>query len=237
MSQQSLQQPDFPKIVNVSQDPNNPGEVYLKAFLIDDSINKNFWHVPEKALKKYANSFIGRPLIKHPNGDHPDYIKEGVVDHSPTFVQDILKHQEQYSIGNIVDVQLEQNKDNPDKQAYYAYIKIHNPDYINTVKSGASSLFVSPQIYDIDQKPVGESTTNFIPLHLAVVNEPAYGSYAKIRGVCNGDGKPCMNALKKAAVDILSYVEKNSSYEKNLSNSNHSMPNNTNNGLDRKSVV
>lgn len=215
----------YPKIIDYTTDPTS-NETYLKAFLINDDINQNFWHVPESALKKYASSFIGRPLISHPTADHPDYIAEGVKEASPTFIQDILNLQNKYAIGQIIDVKQENINPNSDKKAYFAYIKMNNPDVLTKLKSGASSSFVSPQIYDLDHSPPGVSTTNFIPLHLAIVNEPAYGDIAKIRGVCNGEGKPCMNALKKAALELVNQIDSNSSFQKNLSNNTYRLSNN-----------
>jgi hypothetical protein len=200
MSQQLQQHTtdDYPRLLSCDTCPNTK-ETWLKAFLIDDSINQNFWHIPDNALKRYVDGFKGRPLILHPSGDHPDYIAEGVKEASPTFVQDILRHQEQYKIGDIVDVQYESFKENPDRKAYFAYIRLTNPEYLDKVKQGASSMYVSPQIFDLDQRPPGEPTTNFLPLHLAIVREPAYGNIAKVRASCNGEGSGCINALKKAA--------------------------------------
>lgn len=195
---------DYPQTVSCDTCPVSK-ETWLKAFLIDDSINRNFWHIPENALKKYIDGFKGRPLISHPSGDHPDYLAEGLKEASPTFIQDILKHQEQYKIGDIVDVKYEAFKDNPDKQAYFAYIRLTDPNYLQSVKQGASSFYVSPQIFDLDQKPPGEATVNFLPLHLAVVKEPAYGNIARVKASCNGESQSCINALKKASHDENSY--------------------------------
>lgn len=215
MSHQQLQQQqtttDYPRLLSCDTCPNTK-ETWLKAFLIDDSINQNFWHIPDNALKRYVDGFKGRPLILHPSGDHPDYIAEGVKEASPSFVQDILRHQERYKIGDIVDVQYESFKENPDKKAYFAYIRLTNPQYLDQVKQGASSMYVSPQIFDLDQRPPGEPTTNFLPLHLAIVREPAYGSIAKIRASCNGEVSGCINALKKAS-------QENSYFVNSLANS------------------
>ena len=203
--------PHFPKIINISTDPTTK-ETYVKAFLINDEINKNFWKVPNDVLKKYASSFIGRPLIKHASGDHPPYSKEGIDEGSPTFVQDIMRHDLNYKIGEIVDVKYEQFSDNPDKEAWFAYIRMNNSPEIDNIKSGAASFYVSPQIFDLNPPVAGEPTKDFIPLHLAIVNEPAYGDIARIKGVCNGEGKPCINALKKAATELINQIEKQRNY-------------------------
>jgi hypothetical protein len=224
MSQQLQQQQqqqtttdDYPRLLSCDTCPNTK-ETWLKAFLIDDSINQNFWHIPDNALKRYVDGFKGRPLILHPSGDHPDYIAEGVKEASPTFVQDILRHQEQYKIGDIVDVQYESFKENPDRKAYFAYIRLTNPEYLDKVKQGASSMYVSPQIFDLDQRPPGQPTTNFLPLHLAIVREPAYGNIAKVRASCNGESSGCINALKKAASQENSYFVNSSANSQTYNN-------------------
>jgi len=192
---------DYPQITDTSTCPNTD-ETYIKAFLINNEINRNFWKIPQDALKRYVDGFKGRPLVKHPSGDHPDYIKEaGLDERSPTFIKDMLRYQNDYKIGDIVDVQYESLKEDPNRHAYFAYIRLTDPGYLESVKGGSVSSYVSPLIFDLDFKKRGEPTTNFMPLHLAIVNEPAYGNIARIRASCNGDGQPCIDALKKASID------------------------------------
>lgn len=173
-------------------------ETYIKAFLMDDTINQNFWHIPAGVMKKNASSFVGRPLIYHPSGAHPDYLKEGVVYQPETFVNDILKFQDRFKIGDIIYVNQQHVKESPDKKAWYATIRVTNPDILQQIKSGNISSFVSPQIYDIEGSEPGQPTKDFIPLHLAIVSEPAYGNRARIKATCTGTGTSCINALKSA---------------------------------------
>ena len=192
---------------------------------MDDTVNKNYWHVPLNAMKKYATSFIGRPLIMHPSGNHPAYFKEGARHDSDqsTFISDILEIQDRYKIGDIIDVTYEPIKEQPDKKAWFSTIKISNKDVLSQIKSGAVSMYVSPQVYDLKGSGPNEQTTEFIPLHLAIVNEPAYGNKARIRAQCSGTGPSCINALKSAAINFANALD-NSSFLKNSSN-------NTNNTL------
>ena len=192
---------------------------------MDDTVNKNYWHIPTNVMKKYASSFIGRPFIYHPSGNHPDYFKEGALHDSnqDTFIADILSIQDRYKIGDIIDVTYEPIKEQPDKKAWFSTIKISNKDVLSQIKSGAVSMYVSPQVYDLKGSGPNEQTTEFIPLHLAIVNEPAYGSKARIRAQCNGTGPSCINALKSAAINFANALD-NSSFLKNSSN-------NTNNTL------
>src|ERR1044072_9156303 len=64
----------FPKIIDIAED--EKGNTYLKAFLLNDKINKNYWSIPNEYIRKYATGFIGQPLIAYPGWDHPDYEKE-----------------------------------------------------------------------------------------------------------------------------------------------------------------
>ena len=196
--------------------------------MMDETVNKNFWHVPTNSMKKYASSFISRPWIVHPSGDHPQYIKEGVVHDSPTLIDDILDVQNRYKAGDIIDVTYEPNKDRPNTMGWYATVKVTNQDIYNKIKSGAMSPYVSPQIYDLSKAEPGQPTTQFIPLHIATVNEPAYGNIARIRASCSGTGSSCINALKSAALQVISAIDSsNSSFLKNSSNSTDRLTNPT----------
>lgn len=165
---------------------------------MDDSVNKNFWKIPDRAIKKYASSFIGRPLVYHPSGQHIPYLKEGVKDDSPTFIDDILRVQERYKIGEIMYVNQQHIKGKPNEKGWYATIRVTDPEVVQKIRSGNISSFVSPQVYDVNGAAPNEETTEFIPLHIAVVSEPAYGNRARIKATCTGTGSSCVNALKSA---------------------------------------
>ena len=192
---------------------------------MDDTVNKNYWHVPLNAMKKYATSFIGIPLIMHPSGNHPLYFKEGArhdSDQSDFDISDILEIQDRYKIGDIIDVTYEPIKEQPDKKAWFSTIKISNKDILSQIKLGAVFMYVSPQVYDLKGSGPNEQTTEFIPLHLAIVNEPAYGSKARIKAQCNGSGPSCINALKSAAINFANALD-NSSFLKNSSNNTNNI--------------
>jgi len=205
----------------------------VKMFMMDETVNKNFWHVPTNTMKKYASSFISRPWIVHPSGDHPQYIKEGVVHNSPTFIDDILDVQNRYKAGDIVDVTYEPNKDRPNTMGWYATVRVTNQDIYNKIKSGAISPYVSPQVYDLSKAMPGEPTTEFIPLHIATVNEPAYGNIARIRASCNGTGPTCLTALKSAALQVINAIDDSNNSNNSRGDSNSSFQKNFSNNTDR----
>jgi hypothetical protein len=213
---QVLQQ-QYPRIVDVSTSPCGK-DTYLKLFLMDETVNQNFWHVPTNSMKKYASSFISRPWVVHPSGDHPQYLKEGVVHNSPTLIDDILDVQSRYKAGDIVDVTYEPLKEDPSRKGWFATVKVTNREIFEKIRSGAMTPYVSPQIYDLSKAEPGQPTTEFIPLHVASVNAPAYGNIARIRASCSGTGSSCINALKSAAQQVINTIDSNSSFGKNLGN-------------------
>lgn len=233
---------DFPKIIDMTTDQET-GDVYVKAFLIDDTTNGNFWKIPNEYMKKYSNAFIGRPLIRHPSGGHPDYVKEAAIsdgNDDDNSIRDILRYQDHFKIGEIIDVNYETRKDDPKKKAWFATIRMTNDYATSNLKSGAFSNFVSPQIYDIEGSNSNEPTKDFIPLHLAIVDEPAFGDRAKIRGICTGSGIKCMNALRSAAKKVMddyhssSFFKKSASDNHTLTNPNLYDPNNPQNHNDSR---
>src|SRR5207344_2409796 len=227
-----MQQQSYPQIVDVSTSPCGQ-ETYIKCFLMDDTVNKNYWHIPTNVMKKYASSFIGRPFIYHPSGSHPDYLKEGAKhsEDQSTFIADILDIQDRYKIGDIIDVTYEPIKETPDKKAWFSTIKITNKEILSNILSGSVSRYVSPQVYDVNGSGPNEQTTEFIPLDLAIVNEPAYGNKARIKAQCNGTGPSCLTALKSAALNFATALD-NSSFLKNLSNNTNNTLTNPINQLD-----
>lgn len=218
----------FPKIIDIKEDTKT-NDVYVKAFLLNDKINKNFWNIPNESIEKYATGFIGKPLISHPSGDHPDYIKEGAVD--DTDINEVLQIQQKFKIGEIIDVKRESIRGAAaaGEDAWFAYIRMTNPEATQAIKSGSMSFYVSPQVYDTADV-VTDTTKDFVPLHLAVVNEPAYGNTAKIKAFCNGSGAKCTKALRSAATNLVDEIVKytgndNSSFVQKSDNLNHKLSN------------
>ena len=215
-------EPAFPKIIDLKEGANH--EVYAKAFLIDDRVNKNDWNVPNEAMEKYSTGFIHKPLIMYTGYTHPDYLKEGVVSNSSSFVKDVLGVQNRFKVGEIIDVKYEPRAEAPNRKAWFAYVKLTDPEFISALKSGDVPFYVSPQVYDTNENPqytaasgVEGTVSDFIPLHLAIVKEPAYGNVARIKGICDGKGPVCINALKSAAEHMIDHIERFKSAKDNSS--------------------
>lgn len=222
----------FPKIIDMSEDANK--NVYLKAFLINDKVNKNFWNIPNESIAKYATGFIGKPLISYPDFDHPNYLKEGAVEESNDYLEKATAIQNRYKIGEIIDVKQEKTDDGDN--AWFAYVRMTDNNATMALKSGSIPFFVSPQVYDT-ATVVSDITTDFIPMHLAIVDKPAYGNKARVKALCNGSGLKCTKALRSAAEnfvqEIANYTQNHdSSYVQNSDNSSYKLnPNQDTNNL------
>ena len=106
------------------------GRLYLKAFLLDSSVNINEWGVTPSSLKKNINTFIGKPLVLTEDYSHP--VPANAAD-SLTTGYPIRKITES---GTIVDVV-------PKESAYYALIEITDQDAKKAIEGGAVPNYVS----------------------------------------------------------------------------------------------
>ena len=70
---------------------------FIKTFLVDNSINANHWAVTAAALQDNIASFIGKPIVLTPEFGHPE-APDG---------DDLLKVQEKYRVGTIIDIGIE----------------------------------------------------------------------------------------------------------------------------------
>lgn len=163
------------------------GRLYLKAFLLDASININEWGVTASSLKRNINSFIGKPLVLTEDYSHPVPTEHDSLDHWLAF-------QEDFRIGTIIDVV---SKD----ATYYALIEITNEDAKRALDQGAIPNYVSPAIAQSPSDPA-EAIENWTGVHLAIVDDPAFTvKKATITASCGGDSEQCLLQLRKARVE------------------------------------
>lgn len=196
------------------------GKLYLKTFLIDDSVNHANWGVRSDYLAKHIDRFVGRPFILTAHRNHPyefyGAIREDYND-VPGTINRYLHAQEKYRIGTIRKVeprpsssieaagQPNSSASSPSvsDKAWFAYIEITDPTAISAFKAGAIPKYVSPTIFRLKHSDKPEETTDFEPLHLAAVDIPAYGfDKAGIRGSCEGDLVTCSSQLSQASAAI-----------------------------------
>ncbi len=173
--------------VEVIEDKDN-GRLYLRAFLLDSSINLNDWGVDPATLEQNINSYIGKPLVLQDDFQHPDSGDPNFDHH--------LTYQEKFRIGNIVDIV---KKDS----IYSAIIEVTDNTAKEAFKKGDLPLYVSPQLFHdgVGREPDTAAKT-WRGTHLAVVKEPAFGIMkARVEGQCSGSPITCLAQLKRASVD------------------------------------
>lgn len=164
------------------------GRLYLKAFLLDSSVNINEWGVTPSSLKKNINTFIGKPLVLTEDYSHPVPSNADSLDHW-------LSYQEDYRIGTIVDVV-------PKDSAYYALIEITDQDAKKAIEGGAVPNYVSPAIAQTMDGSPAEAMQSWTGVHLAIVDEPAFTvKKAMITASCGGDSASCLLQLRKARIE------------------------------------
>lgn len=190
------------------------GRYYIKAFLLDASENINRWGVKPSSLQQHISSFIGKPLVlthdfKHPMPPDFDKVANTYYDdddnpQNVVKVDDIVEHwlayQEDFRIGNIIDIT--QKGD-----VYYAIIELTDPQAKEAFRNNDVPLFVSPAIAQLDPYENASSITNWTGVHLAIVDNPAYTiKKALVTGQCHedptnhNDNGRCLLQLRQASV-------------------------------------
>lgn len=173
-------------------------KLYVKAFLIDDTVNLNQWGVTKDSIQKHINTFIGKPLVLTENYDHPAVPDTERIGHW-------LAYQEVFRVGTIIDIV---PKSNPltGGTAYHAIIEITNDNLKQSLRNNSVPLYVSPAIAEPAISKTGVITpasaiSEWQGVHLAIVDQPAFGiKKAVISEQCGGDQEGCLLQLRKAHV-------------------------------------
>jgi hypothetical protein len=184
-------------------------KLFVKAFLLDDSLNINKWRVTHDSIQKNINSFIGKPLVLTEQFDHPSPSQN-----QPESLNHWLAYQESFRVGSIIDIT---TKPNPvtNSTVYYAIIEVTDPDLKQSLKNNTVPLYVSPALAELVPNPAaaaagnrtisdseGDTIANWTGVHLAIVSEPAFGiKKAVINEQCGGNEQGCLLQLRKAHVN------------------------------------
>jgi len=177
---------------------------YHAYFLIKGGeINGNDWGVPEQSIPRNIKTFEGRPFLvtaddfiknspykwrwMHPKIDHfqkylPDYVK-GL---NPENLQDVLRFQDRWKVGDISRVLYDSSDD-----YWKAIIKplpaFEHKDFPPFCSPGIKKAYV----FENNQKIM-----NWQGIHLAgLMERPAYGSQAIYEGSFSGTLGYCMTQL------------------------------------------
>ena len=179
-------------------DPNS-GKFYIRAFLLDPTINLNQWAVTRDSIDRNIHTFVGKPLVITEKFDHPMPEHIDSMDHW-------LAYQESYRVGNIVDIVKRLNP-RTGSYGYHAVIEVTNKDLENGIRSNRVPLYVSPALAQkvaagLDLEKAPEVFSEWSGMHLAIVDEPAFGiRKAIISDTCAGDSDQCLLVLRKAHVE------------------------------------
>jgi len=168
---------------------------YVKYWLLNaKQTNGNGWGIAAHSAKTNMHKFIGRPLVVTSAKWRGSKIQDkygDTFDHPYIPTNDLNKifsHQEQYRVGNIVDIG-EKNGD------YYAMIEML-PKFANMTLPP----FCSPAIYQLDAREAEGQISKWEALHLAALDtDPAYGArIAILKGTCVGSNNECRIQFKTA---------------------------------------
>jgi len=169
---------------------------FIKGFLLNDKRNKNGWKVDWESIKKYASDWINHPGIY--------YVTYGEPDHTDgETYRENMSNQESYRVVNIVSVI-------PDELTHTLnYVgEIIDAEFEQEWNAGNINM-TSPGIWPEEMETVGKmengrpklDVTKHRALHVAYINEPAYGSDAYTIATCDGDGEACRIRLSAKTDD------------------------------------
>jgi len=163
---------------------------FIKVFFVNDKVNGNNWRITWEAIKADAKDVIGVPIVLQQDLQHPEFsvqnffAKGYVVD----FILDEAKR-ELAVIARIIDVKtirlIQEKKLKFTSPAVVARnnLSIENVDGVDLLHS-------------------------WIALHLAIVENPAYGKAdAVIHGTCTGKGDTCSLKLKQLSASEIAGLD------------------------------
>lgn len=159
---------------------------FIKGFLLNDTRNKNGWRVTWESILQYASDFINHPGIYYTPSGEPDHTGGGSY-------KENMSNQETYRVVNIIDVMI----DEPNHILNYVG-EILDEDFEAIWESGKINM-TSPAVWPEDMKVVGTTENGrdmldvykWRALHVAYIDEPAYGEDAFTIASCDGDGATC----------------------------------------------
>jgi hypothetical protein len=175
---------------------NSQSGKFAKYWLLNaKETNGNGWGIAAHTASQNMKKFIGRPLVVTAKSWHgaSEYGEEYEHPYLPTNdIAAILRHQDKFRVGSIVDVFEDKNGD------WFANIEML-PKFANRTLPP----FCSPAIYQLDAKENEGQISKWEALHLAALNEnPAYGArIAILKGTCMGTGNECKVQFKSAKLE------------------------------------
>jgi len=186
------------------------GHFFIRAFILDASVNINKWGVNVNSIPERISSAYGKPLVLTENFHHPmppelhragssDLYDDDDDPYNTVNIHEIVDHwlayQEVYRIGTIIDI-VEK------KGEYSAIIEVTDPAAKEAFRNNDIPLFVSPAIAQLDPYEDPTNITNWTFVHLAIVANPAYTiKKAVIAGQCHDEKQRCLLQLRQAEIE------------------------------------
>lgn len=206
---------------------NEKGDLFLKLFLLDDSVNTNDWGVSQHSIPQKIGSAVNKPAVLYiDTGNEPDaHIhkrKAGMANHPILAIsskgetkEHAYLNQEMSRVGNIDRVERD-----PTNGYWYGIVRITDKGVREAFDADPAGLpfFTSSSIWNNNppmprvvldasgapvsiEKPDETQIDDWEFMHIAFVDEPAYGAEkTTIRGRCTGDSNTCVMHLRNASI-------------------------------------
>ena len=174
-------------------------KLYVRAFLLDPTVNVNDWGVSKASIDERIQSFVGKPLVLTEDFGHPE-LSDMTFGHA-------LKYQDLYRIGTIVDiVQTAKDDFTKDQKVWYAICEVTDEKAKSAFREHKLPLYVSPAVAQMAASDRGDEINDWLGMHLAIVDKPAFGiKKAMITGSCSGEKDKCVMHLRQAKIDKFGY--------------------------------
>ena len=191
---------EHPKLITEKEDVH-----LLRTFLISTKPNKALWRINKDTGHDVVQGFIGKNFYAHPDRIFKP-LEEGYGGHVKGGYQDELNQMEQHSLGKISKLHGPFYYDDSPKDYWYeAEVRLNGSKTAATLMDLGSKTWtkfaVSPHVWPVEGDD--DNMTDWEPMGLALVIEPAYGKEAVVKKYCTGSEKVCSKSLTAAILDVV----------------------------------
>lgn len=163
---------------------------FLKKFLIGEEFNMNRWRVTWDAIKQDLDSFLGKPLVLTPDRDHPS-----------------VKNQENFRVGDIIDVGLDELKRTAWQVSHITDEKTIELIRDEKIKFGSPTVLpyskATVEKVHLGDGKIETTLHRFKGAQDAIVGDPAYGKEVDfIPAICDGTGEGCALKLMEVSAAV-----------------------------------
>jgi hypothetical protein len=172
----------------------------IRTFLISTKPNKALWRINRDTGHDIVQGFLGKDFYAHPDRIFKP-IDEGYGGHVKGGYENELKQMSEHSLGKITRLYGPYYyQDNPRDYWYDAEVKLNSSKTASTLLDLGSKTWtpfaVSPHVWP--KEGDDDNMTDWQPMGLALVIEPAYGKEAVISKYCAGSALSCGTSLTAA---------------------------------------